>query len=204
MLKNIVFDLDGTLWHNGNTFNYSYNKVCDEYGISNRLTQNQVEAFLTATYKELMDGLFSWAGDDPDVPRKALRYTGEFVLKHPEECLFPKVRELLKETSSEYKIFLSSNCPKAFAELFLEVSDAKDLFTKVYTMEDGKKNLHLAEISASGKTLFVGDSHSDRDATIGCPDTLFCWASYGYKKCVLYDYKINTPSELLTVLKNIK
>lgn len=204
MLKNIVFDLDGTLWHNGNTYIYAYNKACDEYGVAQRLSDEQVKSFVTANYRELMDGLFSWAKDDPAVPQKALEYSGEYVRNHPEKCLYPGVKELLKEVAGKYNIYLSSNCPKAFAELFLEISESENLFEKVYTMEDGKKPLHLAEISATGKTLFVGDSPSDRDAITGCRDTAFCWAAYGYKKCVLYDCKINTPSELLTVLENIK
>ena len=50
----------------------------------------------------------------------------------------------------------------------------------------------------------VGDSDDDRAAIEDGFGVLFCYASYGYKECSSYAYKIDEPMQLLSVTEQIE
>ena len=44
MLKNIVFDLDGTLWQTEKSYIYAYHKLCDFYNIKEKFSDEIIKS----------------------------------------------------------------------------------------------------------------------------------------------------------------
>lgn len=184
---------------------YSYNKVCDYYGITERLSDKKVSDSLGIKLDELLPILFPWANLDFAVAELALKFSIEYILSHPDECCFERINEVFQQLSKHYELYLVSNCPRPYADTFLQISGITNLINCVYTIEDGLKQENIKKIAknSTGKLLFVGDSDDDYEALTDHYNQYFCFAKYGYKTCYHYDFAINNPKELIGVVEQL-
>jgi len=203
MLKGIVFDLDGTLWQTGASYLYAYHKLCDHYGITQRLADEVIIDCLGVKIDRVLLKLFPMVENQKELMQLALNFSVEYLLSHSEDCCFSGVGALLKEVSAQYRVFIVSNCLRPYADAFVRISETTDYIEDVYTIEDGEKTETLARISdlLGGKLLFVGDATDDYEAISDHYTQYFCYARYGYKPCDRYDYAIDQPMELTQVLQ---
>lgn len=201
MLKGIVFDLDGTLWHTGGSYLYAYRKLCEVYGVTDPLPDDVIRNCLGVKIDQVLLQLFPSVPDQPELTRQALHFAVEYLLANPESCCFPGVQALLRQLSETYDIYIVSNCLHAYADTFVSISGTGAYITGIYTIEDGEKSENLNKVAAAvgGKLLFVGDSDDDYNAITDRYSQYFCYARYGYKPCSRYDYAISAPLELLEV-----
>ena len=205
MIKNIVFDLDGTLWQTRDSYIYAYKKLCEKYHKTPLNGFDEVLKYMGVKVDVLLKDLFPEIIDQRELIREALLFSIEFIKKNPHDCCFNNVNNVLKELSKEYKLYIISNCLKEYVETFLEISNTKEYISSFYTIELGEKKDHLKKITNEycEKTVFIGDDVEDYNQIDNHEIINFVFASYGYKNCNTYDYKINDLNDLFDVLKNI-
>lgn len=206
MLKNVVFDLDGTLWQTTDSYVYAYHKLCDFYGIQEKVSDEIVKTYLGVRLDKLLNELFPTVEDKHTLAYRALGCSVEYLTQHPQDCCFDNVTELLKKLHENYDVYIVSNCLKEYVEAFLKISGTQEYIKAFYTIEFGEKSQHIQKIASNNeqeKTLFVGDCDDDYLSILDHYQAIFAYAAYGYKPCEKYDYKITKPMELMDVIEKI-
>ena len=202
MLKTIIFDLDGTLWQTTESYPYAYRRLCEFYGLPVTFSDDEIRACLGVKLDQFLPKLFPTVEDQRALAYRAMGYSIEYLTKNPEGCCYEGVRDVLETLSRSYRIYIVSNCLDAYVETFLRFSGTGDLISGYYTIESGEKREHIERIAKEngGKALFVGDSDDDFLSVRDCESVLFCYASYGYKDCDSYAYRIDRLTDLPRVV----
>jgi len=205
MIKNVVFDLDGTLWQTQLSYIYAYQRLCEKYNKTPLNSFNEVLKYMGVKVDVLLKELFPEVTDQRLIIKEALTFSIEYIIKNPEGTCFEGVYNVLETLSKEYNIYIISNCLKEYVETFLEISKTKEFVKDFYTIELGEKKEHLKKITNSyqDKTVFIGDDIEDYNQIINHKCIFFIYAKYGYKECNEYDYYINNLHDLFNVLKTI-
>lgn len=205
MLENLIFDLDGTLWQTTNSYPYAYHKLCEHYGTPEMVSDDYILTCLGVKLDKFLPKLFPTV-NFTELAFKAMAYSLEYVLAHPQGCCFEGVRETLEELSQKYNIYIVSNCLDDYVEAFMNISGTRDFIKGYYTIQSGEKCDNISKIikASKGKTLLVGDSDDDYLAISDPYSVLFCFASYGYKECSGYAYKIDSISRLSEIVERLE
>ena len=124
MLKNVVFDLDGTLWQTTDSYVYAYHKLCAFYDLEETATDEVVKTYLGVRLDKLLGELFPTVEDKRALAYRALEYSVEYLVQNPDNCCFEGVKELLEMLSQNYDVYIVSNCLKEYVEAFLKISGA--------------------------------------------------------------------------------
>lgn len=205
MIKNIVFDLDGTLWQTRKSYIYAYKKLCEKYNKTPINGYEDVLNYMGVKVDLLLKDLFPDIIDQSQIIRDALNFSIEYIINNPDGTCFSGAYEVLKNLSNQYDLYIISNCLKEYVETFLNISNTKEYIKDFYTIELGEKSEHLKKISNgfTDKTIFIGDDVEDYNHIEDHTCIYFVFAKYGYKKCDVYDYHINSLNDLSDVLKVI-
>ncbi len=197
----LIFDMDGTLWDNVNSYVKAWNMGLERTGLSRRVTRDDLLRLMgmeigfmiktlvpkstEKTHKKLIHNVFD-----------AYNEIAEFI----EPVIFPGVKDGLKELSGRYKLFLLSNCEEGGLVKFMKHTQTTHLFTDYieYGQNFKSKNVNmklLIERNNLKSAVYIGDTNSDslESQTAGIP---FVFVSYGFGHTNNFALRFDSFSEL--------
>lgn len=200
MYKNIIFDLDGTLWDSRKQIIDAWKSVLPNINLS---SVDELNDLMGKTTEDFINFLFpncdmNEANDNMTKLEKAevsyLNINGANV--------YTNTINTINSLSSNHKLFIVSNCQSGYIESFLKYYNLSDKFIDIECNGNTKlsksENINLIITRNNlnpNETCYVGDTLSDLNAAIN-NKIKFIWARYGFGKNLDCDTFINDISEL--------
>lgn len=208
-IKNIIFDLDGTLWDSREQVVQAWNNALKEIK-SITLSKEELTSLMGKTNEEYKKKLF------PDVDNNtANQYMKmceieevKYLTTHGAN-VFNNTIQTIKQLHKHYNLFIVSNCQDGYIESFLNHYKLNEYFNDIEC--NGKTGLNKTQniklLIDRNKieninTCYVGDTIGDYESSKN-NYLLFIYAKYGFGKCTNMKYAINKIEELPSVLENI-
>lgn len=186
-MKNIILDVDGTLWDTTEVVAGAWNRAISEAGgTAAVVTSSRLKKEFGKTMDVIANSLFP----DADERTKALlleqccKYEHEFLSENSDNLLFPDVKETLQKLSEKCRLFIVSNCQSGYIELFMEKAGIEEYITDYECFGDtgrskGENIKLVMERNNLEDAVYVGDTQGDYEASLyaGIP---FVFAKYGF------------------------
>ena len=211
MYDSIIFDMDGTIWDSTEKVAIAFNEVLrDKYPeVTDEVTADKLRGLFGQLLDVIAVKLFK-SGE----PEKAIKiigeccdYENEYLAKHGAD-LYPGMEQAIKELSKEYKLFIVSNCQEGYIQCFFKAHPhLEQYFTDFeYPGRSGKAKADNIKMITGRNGLknpvYVGDTAGDAKASkeAGVP---FIYARYGFGEAADYMAAIDSPLELVDLLRNL-
>ncbi len=204
-MKNIIFDVDGTLWDTTEIVANAWNKAIKQVGgIDTVVTASMLKNEFGKPMNVIADNLFPSIDDRKKelLLEQCCKYEHEALEKNNDNLLFSDVVETLKSLSEKYRLFIVSNCQCGYIELFMKKAGIEELITDFECFGNTKKskgeNIRLIiERNHLEDVVYVGDTQGDYEATVvaGIP---FVFAKYGFGSPENYYAAIDGIKDLLS------
>lgn len=205
-MKNIIFDVDGTLWDTTEVITEAWNRAIAEVGgTSAHITPDVLKREFGKPMDKIADNVFFDANQQT---REALlvkccEYEHEALEKNTENLLFPEVKETLEKLSKTCRLFIVSNCQSGYIELFMKKAGVESCITDHECfgdtgMQKGDNIKLVIERNKLKDAVYVGDTQGDYESTVyaGIP---FIFAKYGFGKVEAHEHEISEFNELLSL-----
>ena len=212
-IKQIFFDLDGTLLDTAPQFHSALSNLIKMKGVEKVMFQD-VRKLVSDGVNALVNLAFKINEEDKNFESLRAELLAEYSKNYLQSLLFQGTEELLK-TLNEKKITwgIVTNKPKFLAEKIFENlkwSESTNILICPQDVAEKRKpdpSSLLKAIELGGfspaETVYVGDNWRDSEASIRAR-TNFIFANYGYGDSSSIDIKnlekkINTPLEILRI-----
>lgn len=190
--RNILFDLDGTLWDSTALLAKNWNKILTKHNLpSGELQAEDMYPYMGLLIKDVLKAMF------PEITESQIKEIKEDLEKIENETiresggkLYEGVLETLKSLFKDYDLFIVSNCQDGYIEAFLEYYGIghlfKDFESHGRTGKTKAENIRLVlERNELLKTesVYAGDTQTDFDsAKANGLDFIFCEYGFGNLK----------------------
>ena len=184
--KGIIFDLDGTLCDSSESVVKSWNEVIDSYKeINYKMTVEAMRGYMGKTIDEIARLFLYNVSKEKrsEIMKKCCLHEQEYIAKKG-GVLYPKVEETLMNLSSNYKLFIVSNCQDGYIEAFYEYHKLNCYFTDYENPGrtgklKGENIKMIIERNHLKSSVYIGDTQGDYNAT-KIADIPFIHAKYGF------------------------
>ena len=197
----LIFDMDGTLWDNVNSYVIAWNTGLKKTGHDVLLTRVDLEDLMGKAPKSMMDSILPGSTEAEQVLLfQSVIESYHDIIGTMQPYVYPDVTEGLEKLSKKYKILLLSNCEKDGLVNFMKHTRTTHLITDY--MEHGQNfqpksfNLKLLiDRNNLKSTVYIGDTASDsrESAKAGVP---FVFVSYGFGNTEDYSLKFDSFLQL--------
>ena len=204
----LIFDMDGTLWDNVNTYVLAWNGALEELGHSVQVTRESLMGLMGKEAREILKVLI------PNVPAEKQDLLFDEVIVQYQQLvptmqpvIYPGVMEGLQKLHSKYKLLLLSNCEEGGLVNLMNHTKTTHLFLDY--MEHGQNNMPkshnlklLKERNILQHPVYIGDTDGDSSETrlAGFP---FVFMTYGFGSTDDFDIQFDTFSELTNYYMNL-
>ena len=205
-MKNIILDVDGTLWDTRQIVADAWNKAIREKGYDHiEVTAEKLTKLFGKTMSVIADSLFG----EMDVEEKekmmelCCKYQHEDLEDVTMDILYPDVRETIIELAKDHGVYIVSNCQCGYIELFIKAAKLEDYITDIEcygnTGKQKGENIRLiVERHNMEDPVYVGDIQGDCDAS-AYANVPFVYADYGFGEVENYQYRISRFKDLLSL-----
>lgn len=209
-MKNIIFDVDGTLWDTTEVVAGAWNQSVQDIGGTKAVITAEI---LKKEFGKPMDIIADNVFYDADqqtkekLLQKCCEYEHTAVVQYERDMMFPNVRETLIQLSKSCKLFIVSNCQSGYIELFMEKAGVKEYIMDHECFGDtgkskGENIRLLMDRNHLEEAVYVGDTQGDYESTryAGIP---FVFAKYGFGDPEGFEYSIASFDELCKLSEEI-
>jgi phosphoglycolate phosphatase len=203
-MKNIILDVDGTLWDTTEVVAKAWNRAISEAsGTVAIITPSVLKKEFGKPMNVIANNLFPDASESERelLMEKCCEYEHEALNEDRSDLLYPGVKETLRQLSEKCRLFIVSNCQSGYIELFMEKAGIEKYITDFECFGDTSKskgeNIKLIiDRNNLDDVVYVGDTQGDYEATVfaGVP---FVFAKYGFGNDVNCYLAITEIKELL-------
>ena len=201
--KNLIFDVDGTLWDAADTLVNVYNSViASQPDLNYRVTADDLRNVFGKTLDEIGRIIFKGCEESRALKliRQVIRQQDAYLPDHPPKP-YPDFYETMEALQKEYGLYIVSNGQKNYIETFLACTNSHRYFNGFLQagdtgLEKDGTILELIRRFNLKDAVYIGDTLGDYNATkkAGLP---FVHASYGYGLVPEADYVIRSLMDLI-------
>lgn len=208
-IKNIIFDLDGTLWDSREQILNAWNKVLkDKCNLS--LNIDDFNDLMGKTSEDYKNTFFkNYTSEEADYFLKLCENEEIIYLKEHGGNIFKNSISTIKKLTQNYNLFIVSNCQAGYIESFLTYYNLNQYFKDFecngrtgYSKDKNIKLIIERNNLSNSNTCYIGDTYGDYISTID-NNILFIHATYGFGKCDQANYYINDISEIIELISKM-
>ncbi|KMQ64817.1 hypothetical protein ACM46_11365 [Chryseobacterium angstadtii] len=204
--KNLIFDLDGTLWDSRLTIIKIWNNVLNQYQLLQKdLKPEDMDQYMGLLADDILRAIVPGISDQQVNEVLSEIVNSENKVLHVEGgILYNGVEETLKNLAKTHRLFIVSNCQDGYIESFLDYYQFNDLFTDIESHGRTKKpkseNIQLImernQLSIEN-SVYIGDTQTDYNAAkVNNLSFIFCEFGFGNLSISDYQPSISTFSDL--------
>lgn len=206
--KNLIFDLDGTLWDSRATIIKIWNEVLGRHQLIQReLKPEDMNQYMGLLAHDIIKDIIPGISDLQAHDLLSEIVAEENKILHIQGgILYEGVENTLRNLANTHSLFIVSNCQDGYIESFLDYYQFNDLFVDFEshgrTQKPKSENIQLLmernQLSIED-SVYIGDTQTDYDSA--SPNGLpFIFCKYGFGKLTdsLYEPSILTFSDLIT------
>ena len=206
-IKNIIFDLDGTLWDSREQIIQAWKNTLQN-SLNLSISADDLNSIMGKTNEAIKEKFFK--DFDDDIAEKYLNDCQESEVKYLNKYganIYNETLNTINKLSSKYNLFIVSNCQSGYIESFIQYYKLEDKFKDIEcsgnTNKDKSYNTKIIikrNNLDTKDTCFIGDTEGDYIAAKN-NNLTFIFANYGFGNCNTPDIEINSIEELLNILK---
>lgn len=207
LYDSVIFDLDGTLWDSTDAVVKAWDTKAHEVGY--QITRADVQGIMGLQLPAIGERLF------PAMPveqrMKLMLSCCDYeceLLRQEGGQLYDGMEKTLRELSQKLPLFIVSNCQDGYIQAFLTYHKFSEFFRdyEFSGLKGHSKGENIQSIMKRNNlknSIYVGDTQGDCDASsfAGIP---FIFAKYGFGQVNHYDYCIDTPEALISLMNTVK
>lgn len=206
-MKDIIFDVDGTLWDTTDVVAKAWNQAVASAGIqTTHITGEILKQEFGKPMNVIAEDLFPELTQEER--EKIMEFCCEYEHSYLEACeedlCYEKMRETFIALSEKCRVCIVSNCQSGYIEQFLRKTNLESYVTDIEcygnTKKSKGKNIKMVvERNHLTDPVYVGDTIGDCEASkeAGVP---FLFAAYGFGN-VSGTEKIDKIAELLMLIR---
>lgn len=201
--KNIIFDLDGTLWNASNSNAKGWNMALDELDVTDlRLTEKDLDSVCGYPFEKCVEILLpNILEDNIGLLHDTLNKYQRVSVEKDGAILYDNISDGLNKLNTNYNLYLISNCQDWYLNSFFKHFNLKDLFVdydcngmSMLPKSDMIKNMCIKHDLK--KAIYVGDTIADEDSTREAGID-YAYVDYGFGSKKSPDYIFMSFSELV-------
>ena len=207
--KNLIFDIDGTLWDSRSIVAKGYNYVLEGEGLNHLcVTAEDLRSLFGKVMSEIADIVFASLPEAERYPllERCMEWEHRFLEEDPCDTIaYPKVKETIAKLAENHNLYIVSNSQKGYPELCMGKLGLEPYIKDHLCFGDtgtskGKTIRKLMERNGipADDVIYIGDTQGDYEATVeaGVP---FIWCTFGFGVPEGYESKIDAFKELLNL-----
>ncbi|WP_404986452.1 HAD family hydrolase [Chryseobacterium sp. M5] len=195
--KNLIFDLDGTLWDPRATIIKIWNEVLTQRQLLQReLKPEDMDQYMGLLFDDILKDIIPRISDQQvqEILVEIVQKENKVLRTHG-GILYEGVAETLMNLKKIHNLFIVSNCQDGYIEAFLEYYQFNDLFTDIESHGRTKKpkaeNIKLLmerNHLSHENSVYIGDTQTDHDSA-NANHLSFIFCEYGFGALNIPEYK---------------